>query len=109
MNIGQFGPTLLDLQKITGCSLAQASFFFNGNTVGYMVASMTVGLIFDKFNKLLQMFVPSVALSVIVAIIPFCTDYESMVVIHFLKGFCMGITDAGNYIYITYTSIIIKT
>jgi hypothetical protein len=48
--------------------LAQASLFFNGNTVGYMVASMTVGLIFDKFNKLLQMFVPSVALSVIVAV-----------------------------------------
>ena len=106
MNIAQFGPTLLDLQKITGCSLDQASFFFNGNTIGYLVASMAVGLMFDKFNKLLLMFVPSVALSVIAAIIPFCTVYEVMVVMHVLKGFCMGITDAGNYIYIT--SMIIK-
>jgi hypothetical protein len=50
--MGQIGPTLLDLQKITGCSLGQASFFFNGISVGFLAASVTIGVIFDKFNKL---------------------------------------------------------
>lgn len=96
VNVGQFGPTILDLKNITRCSLGQASFLFNANTLGYLSSSVIVGFTFERFNKLLQMCVAAALLSVVVAVIPWCSVYEVMVTIHFLKGFFMGIEDAGK-------------
>ncbi|XP_052091038.1 sodium-dependent glucose transporter 1-like isoform X2 [Mytilus californianus] len=110
VNVGQFGPTVLDLKKITSCSLDQASFLFNANTLGYLSSSVIVGLTFERFNKLLQMCFSAALLSVVVAIIPWCSVYEAMVTIHFFKGFFMGIEDAvGNALLIHLLASEVKT
>ncbi|CAC5395645.1 unnamed protein product [Mytilus coruscus] len=96
VNVGQFGPTVLDLKKITSCSLDQASFLFNANALGYLSSSVIVGFTFERFNKLLQMCFAAALLSVVVVIIPWCSVYEVMVTIHFFKGFFMGIEDAAS-------------
>lgn len=92
-----FGPTLLDLQKITECSLDKASMFFISNTIGYLTSSVLAGLVFEKFNKILQMFAPSFVLTGVTAVIPWCSRYEVMVTVHFCKGFCNGFIDAGMF------------
>ena len=92
----QFGPTLLDLQRITGCTLDQAAFFFNAITVGYLVSSLLIGLIFERFNKLLQILLPSLLTAFVAAAIPFCSVYEVMVLLHFLKGVLLGLIGGGN-------------
>lgn len=110
LNVGLFGPTLLDLQIITGCSLEQASFFFNGTTIGYLTASIVVGIIFERLNKLLSMFIPSLLLSGVVLAIPWCSVYEVMVAIHVLKGFFMGLIDGvGNALLLHLLSVEVKT
>ncbi|XP_063424372.1 sodium-dependent glucose transporter 1-like [Mytilus trossulus] len=110
VNVGQFGPTILDLKNITRCSLGQASFLFNANTLGYLSSSVIVGFTFERFNKLLQMCVAAALLSVVVAVIPWCSVYEVMVTIHFLKGFFMGIEDAvGNALLIHLLASEVKT
>lgn len=91
-----FGPTLLDLKLITNTSLDKVSFLFNAITIGYLPSSLIVGFLFDRYNKLLMIFVSIVCLSMVVAVLPWCSIYELMVAIHVLKGLCMGVTDGGT-------------
>ena len=45
------------------------------------------------------MFIPAFVLSGVVAAIPWCSVYEVMVTIHFMKGFCLGFIDAGECLF----------
>lgn len=110
VNVGILGPTLLDLKLITNCTLDQVSFLFNAGTIGYLLSSVVVGILFDRYNKLMLMFVPCLCLSVVVAVLPWCYIYEVMVAVHVVKGFCMGMVDAvGNALMIHLLPDEIKT
>lgn len=102
--IGQFGPSLLDLRIITSTSLKEASAFMTGHSVGYLIGSVTLGIIFDKMRKEKTYSVAwsVVAMTVILAVIPWCYIYELMVAMHVFKGVAGGGLDTtGNALLIS--------
>lgn len=102
--IGQFGPSLLDLRIITSTSLKEASGFMTGHSVGYLIGSVTLGIIFDKMRKEKTYSVAwsVVAMTVILAVIPWCYIYELMVAMHVFKGVAGGGLDTtGNALLIS--------
>ncbi|XP_060085156.1 sodium-dependent glucose transporter 1-like [Ylistrum balloti] len=92
--IGQFGPSFLDLQVITGSSLREGSAFMTAHSVGYLLGSLTSGLVFDSLDKVLLVFYPVLGNAVTIAIIPWCSPYGLMVFIHWVKGLFSGGLDA---------------
>ncbi|XP_061179927.1 sodium-dependent glucose transporter 1A-like [Saccostrea echinata] len=102
--IGQFGPSFLDLRIITNASLKKAAGFMTGHSVGYLMGSIISGLIFDKMKgeKTYCVSSCSLALTVIVALIPWCSIYELMISIHVFKGMAGGGLDTtGNALLIS--------
>lgn len=102
--IGQFGPSLLDLRIITSTSLKQASAFMAGHSVGYLIGSVVLGIIFDKMRKEKTYSVAwsVVAMTVILAVIPWCYIYELMIAMHVFKGLAGGGLDTtGNALLIS--------
>ncbi|XP_052681847.1 sodium-dependent glucose transporter 1C-like [Crassostrea angulata] len=102
--IGQFGPSLLDLRIITSTSLKQASAFMTGHSVGYLIGSIVMGIIFDKMRKEKTFSVAwsVVAMTVVLAVIPWCYIYELMVAMHVFKGLAGGGLDTtGNALLIS--------
>lgn len=103
-SIGQFGPSLLDLRIITSTSLKQAAGFMTGHSVGYLVGSVVLGIIFDKMRKEKTYSVAwsVVAMTVILAVIPWCYIYELMIAMHVFKGLAGGGLDTtGNALLIS--------
>lgn len=95
--IGQFGPSFLDLQIITHTRLEQGSAFMTAHSVGYLIGSLVSGILFDRLNKILLIFFAIFGNAVTVAIIPWCSRYELMILIHWVKGMFSGSLDAvGN-------------
>ncbi|OWF41766.1 sodium-dependent glucose transporter 1-like [Mizuhopecten yessoensis] len=92
--IGQFGPSFLDLQVITGSSLREGSAFMTAHSVGYLLGSLTSGLVFDSLDKVLLVFYPVLGNAVTIAIIPWCSPYGLMVFSHWVKGLFSGGLDA---------------
>ncbi|XP_061179928.1 sodium-dependent glucose transporter 1A-like [Saccostrea echinata] len=100
---GQFGPSILDLRIITNASLKESSGFMTGHSVGYLVGSIISGLIFDKMKeKTYCVSSSTLALAVIIVLIPWCSIYELMIGIHVLKGMAGGGLDTtGNALLIS--------
>ncbi|XP_033761399.1 LOW QUALITY PROTEIN: uncharacterized protein LOC117343177 [Pecten maximus] len=92
--IGQFGPSFLDLQVITGSSLREGSAFMTAHSVGYLLGSLTSGLVFDSLDKVLLVFYPVLGNAVTIAVIPWCSPYGLMVFSHWVKGLFSGGLDA---------------
>jgi len=65
------------------------------HSIGYLLGSLTLGLMFDRLDKLLLVLFPLVGIGVTLAIIPWCAPYGLMIVIHWFKGLFSGGLDAG--------------
>ncbi|XP_062604016.1 sodium-dependent glucose transporter 1A-like [Saccostrea cucullata] len=100
---GQFGPSILDLRIITHTSLQEASGFMTSHSVGYLVGSIISGIIFDKMKeKTYCVSSSTLALAIIVVLIPWCSFYELMIGIHVFKGMAGGGLDTtGNALLIS--------
>ncbi|XP_046543216.1 sodium-dependent glucose transporter 1A-like [Haliotis rubra] len=95
--IGQRGPSFLDLQIITDTDVERGSAFFTAGSDGYLVGSLICGIVYDKFNKILTMFLLTLCMGVSTGILPFCSLYGLMVAIHLVTGAFMGGVDTcGN-------------
>lgn len=97
--MGHFGPSLLDLRIITSTSLKQASAFMTGHSVGYLIGSIVMGIIFDKMRKEKTYSVAwsVVGMTVTLAVIPWCYIYELMVAMHVFMGLAGGGLDTRKY------------
>lgn len=69
------------------------------HSVGYLIGSLVSGLLFDRFNKILLIFSSVFGNAVTIGIIPWCSRYELMIVIHWVKGLFSGSLDAGKIDY----------
>ncbi|KAK3108871.1 hypothetical protein FSP39_017622 [Pinctada imbricata] len=101
--IGQFGPSFLDLQIITGTTLEKGSAFMTAHSVGYLTGSMLSGILFDRYHKMFLIFLAVFGNALTVGIIPWCAVYELMVIIHIVKGTFSGALDAIGNAEIVYT------
>ena len=96
-NIGQGGPTLLDLQIVANCTLEEASLFFTAIATGYLVSAFVVSVTFDRFDKFLHIIFGNIGVAAVMATIPWSSYYELMLTMHVLKGFTCGFADAGKF------------
>lgn len=84
----QFGPTFPDILLISRTSLEKGSLFFTMSTLGYLIGSLIMGVVFDKkiLDRNLLMFLATMGYGVIIAIVPWCSLFEVMAFIHVMKG-----------------------
>ncbi|XP_060086072.1 sodium-dependent glucose transporter 1A-like [Ylistrum balloti] len=94
--VAQFGPSFLDLRIITNTDLKKASSYLTSGSVGYLVGSVISGLLFDRFNKVLLLFVYTFTGVFFSAILPWCYMYELMMTVQFCRGFYGGGLDTGG-------------
>ncbi|XP_050419475.2 sodium-dependent glucose transporter 1-like [Patella vulgata] len=89
-NVGQRGPSFLDLQLITNTDIEKASTYFTAGSVGYLFGSSICGLLYDKFNNNLLLFLSTFGLAVSVSVLPLCSPYVLMLVMSWANSFFMG-------------------
>ncbi|OWF47704.1 sodium-dependent glucose transporter 1A-like [Mizuhopecten yessoensis] len=94
--VAQFGPSFLDLRIITNTDLKKASSYLTSGSVGYLVGSLISGLLFDRFNKVLLLFLYTFTGVFFSAILPWCYLYELMMTVQFCRGFYGGGLDTGG-------------
>nr|KAG5706155.1 hypothetical protein BaRGS_025777 [Batillaria attramentaria] len=93
----QRGPAFLDLQLITNTNVQQASAFFTAGSVGWVVGSLSGGLVYDLLSKSLLLILGVAGMAVTTVATPFCTMYALMVAVSFLGAITGGMVDtAGN-------------
>ncbi|XP_067661056.1 sodium-dependent glucose transporter 1C-like [Haliotis asinina] len=92
---GQRGPSLLDLQIITGTDLSQGSAFFTAAAIGSLVGAVAGGAIYDRFNKYLSLFISMAGHGLTVAVIPLCSPYWLMIAMFVAHEFFLGIFKTG--------------
>ncbi|XP_033762666.1 sodium-dependent glucose transporter 1A-like [Pecten maximus] len=94
--VAQFGPSFLDLRIITNTDLKKASSFLTSGSVGYLVGSLVSGMLFDRFNKILLLFIYTFTGVFFSAVLPWCFLYELMMTVQFCRGFYGGGLDTGG-------------
>ncbi|XP_046566541.1 sodium-dependent glucose transporter 1-like [Haliotis rubra] len=94
---GQRGPSLLDLQIITGTDLSQGSAFFTAAATGSVVGAVAGGAIYDRFNKYLSLFISMAGHGLTVAVIPLCSPYWLMITMFAVHEFFLGIFKTGVF------------
>ncbi|XP_067660327.1 sodium-dependent glucose transporter 1A-like [Haliotis asinina] len=91
----QRGPSLLDLLIITGTDLSQGSAFFTAAATGTVVGAIAGGVIYDRFNKYLSLFISLAGHGLIVAVIPLCSPYWLMIAMFFTQELVLGVFKTG--------------
>ncbi|XP_046360933.1 sodium-dependent glucose transporter 1A-like [Haliotis rufescens] len=93
---GQRGPSLLDLQLITGTDMSQGSAFFTAAAVGSLVGAVAGGAIYDRCNKYMSLFISMAGHGLTVAVIPLCSAYWLMIAVFVAHEFFLGIFKTGS-------------
>ncbi|KAK6192282.1 hypothetical protein SNE40_003778 [Patella caerulea] len=102
IQIGQRGPSFLDVQLITNTNVEKASTFFTAGSVGYLCGSLISGVLYDRLNKRLLLGLILVFMAVTVAVLPLCSPYGLMLVIFWANSCFMGGMDtAGNALLVS--------
>ncbi|KAJ8314120.1 LOW QUALITY PROTEIN: hypothetical protein KUTeg_008681 [Tegillarca granosa] len=97
ITIGQFGPSLLDLTEITKTTVSQISGTITAAGIGYMLGAILTGIIGNRIHIDILCFLSCLGSSVTTFIIPWCSIFELMIVLNFLRGSMGGVLDtAGN-------------
>ncbi|XP_050409313.1 sodium-dependent glucose transporter 1A-like [Patella vulgata] len=94
--VGQRGPSFLDIQLITNTNVEIASTFFTAGSVGYLSGSFISGILYDRFNKTLLLGLYVILMAITVASLPLCSPYGLMLVISWANAFFMGGMDTGG-------------
>ncbi|XP_060070711.1 sodium-dependent glucose transporter 1-like [Ylistrum balloti] len=92
---GLIGPAFPDIMMISGADLENGSLFMTALYTGLLLGSVGGGVIYSKIDKYLLFTVSLVLYSVMVALIPWCSSYQLMVVAHAFLGVCGGLTSVG--------------
>ncbi|PVD19262.1 hypothetical protein C0Q70_19748 [Pomacea canaliculata] len=96
-SVSQRGPAFLDIQIITQTDVESASFFFTAASVGYLIGSLTAGVVYDKLDKSMLLIMSLLGLSFTTIALPWCSPYALMIAIHFICSLFGGSVDTvGN-------------
>ncbi|KAK9954426.1 hypothetical protein ABG768_016493 [Culter alburnus] len=94
LSIAFLGPTILDLKCQTGSTLQEITWVFFSQQLCLLIGSSTGG-VFTKtlFGALIALFLSSLIISVVFAIIPLCYNVLLLAVAMAVSGLAMGIID----------------
>ncbi|XP_060072697.1 sodium-dependent glucose transporter 1A-like [Ylistrum balloti] len=91
---GQIGPSLIDLQIISGVGLGEGSALLTTIYLGYMGGACVGGAIYSRVRKTYILTGAKSLLSVVTLVIPWCSVYWMMVVVFCFFGLSLGVTDS---------------
>ncbi|XP_074660196.1 sodium-dependent glucose transporter 1-like [Tubulanus polymorphus] len=90
------GPTMLDLQEITGADTEKTMRIFTGRSIGYLLGSIVGGLLFDHLNKFFLIALSLLFSAFATASAPWCENLWLMICMFSIVGFTMGFLDTGG-------------
>ncbi|KAL3832493.1 hypothetical protein ACJMK2_024132 [Sinanodonta woodiana] len=93
--LGQTGPAFPDLRLIVNKDLATSSWLLTAWTTGYLAGSLIYGVLFDKFNRILLLFLVVLGISLAGGIAPWCSLFPLMVTMRAIGGTFSGGLDTG--------------
>ncbi|XP_069103151.1 sodium-dependent glucose transporter 1A-like [Argopecten irradians] len=91
---GQIGPSLLDLQIISGVGLKEGSILLTTFYAGYMGGACVGGAIYDRIRRVFTLTGSNFLLALVTLAIPWCSVYLIMLVVFAFFGLSLGITDS---------------
>ena len=91
----QAGPTLPDLQQITGVHLNTASWLFTAVAFGFITGCFLSGVLVEKVNQRLILFMFLFAMAVFTIVTPWCELFGLMLAARLCVGVCTGGIDTG--------------
>ncbi|MCB2209852.1 MFS transporter [bacterium] len=94
--MASLGPMLPSLADHAGVSLAQVSFVFTANNLGYLVGSAGGGRLFDRFKGHRLMGFALVLMVAAGALAPVVRSFVLLLVMLFVLGLGMGLVDVGG-------------
>ncbi len=94
--MASLGPMLPSLAEHAGVSLAQVSFVFTANSLGYLVGSAGGGRLYDRFKGHHLMILALVLMVVSGVLTPLVQSFFLMLVVLFVLGLGMGLVDVGG-------------
>lgn len=98
LGTASLGPMLPFLADSAAVSLAQISFLFTTDSLGYMLGSVGGGRLFDRFDGHKLMILAILLMVVISIVIPLTPFYTIWLFVMFLFGFSRGLLDIGGNI-----------
>jgi FHS family Na+ dependent glucose MFS transporter 1 len=94
--MGSLGPMLPSLADHAGVSLAQISFVFTANNLGYLVGSAGGGRLFDRFKGHRLMALALILMVLSAALVPMVRSFSLLLAALFVLGLGMGLVDVGG-------------
>ncbi|GFR13712.1 sodium-dependent glucose transporter 1 [Trichonephila clavata] len=91
------GPTLLDLKQISGTDSYGISFIFTARSTGYLIGSLTGGIILDCMkNEDIALIISSLFVAIGAFTIPWCRSLTILLCTFIITGFAMGFSNTGS-------------
>ncbi|XP_052770875.1 uncharacterized protein LOC128210564 [Mya arenaria] len=93
---GQLGTAFVDLQQILDTNVQQTSLIFTMNSIGYMLGSLLIGVLYDRFDKLKLLGIITIVNGVTSAVLPWCSRFGLFLFVRLVDGFLCGGRDGGG-------------
>lgn len=91
------GPTLLDLRHSCGTDSHSVSLIFTARSIGYLVGSLSGGIILDCIkNDQIALIVSSIFVSIGAYMIPWCRSLTMLLGTFLVTGLAMGFNSTGS-------------
>ncbi|XP_054721454.1 sodium-dependent glucose transporter 1-like isoform X2 [Uloborus diversus] len=91
------GPTLIDLRHSSGADSYSISFIFTARSIGYLIGSLTGGIILDCMkNEEKALIVSSLFVALGAFTIPWCRSLTFLLGTFIVTGFAMGFSNTGS-------------
>lgn len=91
------GPTLLDLKQLSGTDSYGISFIFTARSTGYLIGSLTGGVILDCLkNEDIALMISSLFVAIGALTIPWCHNLTFLLTTFMITGFAMGFSNTGS-------------
>ncbi|GFT22792.1 sodium-dependent glucose transporter 1 [Nephila pilipes] len=91
------GPTLLDLKQLSDTDSYGISFIFTARSTGYLIGSLTGGIILDCMkNEDIALIISSLFVAIGAFTIPWCRSLPILLGTFIITGFAMGFSNTGS-------------
>lgn len=95
----QIGTALPDLQSLLSIDIETASWLFTSWSLGFVVGSLFCGILYDRVNRLVIMFVCTFGVGICSVCLPHSKTFPIMITVRVVTGlFCGGIDTGANTI-----------
>ncbi|KAK3596319.1 hypothetical protein CHS0354_031651 [Potamilus streckersoni] len=93
---GHTGPAFPDFLLIVNKDLATSSWLLTVGAFGYLTGTLIFGVLYDRFNRLLLLFLSILGASIGSGTTPWCSNFPLMIAVRIISGVFFGGIDTGG-------------